>query len=98
MKHTFKAKGKVWKWTTEKAAWHFFTIQKDQATDIKELVEKSNGWGSRRVEVTIGKTKWLTSLFPTKEGEFILPIKKSVRIAERISEGSTIAVTFTNQN
>lgn len=53
------------------------------------------GFGSVRVEVTIGETAWSTSLFPSKElGAYVLPIKRAVREREGISVGDTIAVAI----
>lgn len=54
------------------------------------------GWGSVRVEATIGTTTWTTSVFPdAKTGSFLLPIKKEVRNAEGIGEGDRVRFTLT---
>ncbi|MDH5597100.1 MAG: DUF1905 domain-containing protein [Candidatus Peregrinibacteria bacterium] len=97
MKHTFKTKGELWKWNAEKASWFFITIPKKLSADLKELCEKSSGWGSIRVEITIGNSSWKTSLFPNKTGEYILPVKKAIREAENIKEGDLVEITFINQ-
>ena len=49
------------------------------------------GWGMIPVRARIGKTTWKTSLFP-KDGRYIVPLKTSVRKAERIEEGDTVTV------
>lgn len=93
--HTYSLTTKLWKWNTEKAAWHFLTIDKNTTEEIKFRTEPGlRGFGSVKVEVTIGKTTWLTSIFPTKEGEFLLPVKKSVRDAEEIDDGDTVQFSF----
>jgi hypothetical protein len=46
------------------------------------------------VKVTIGKTRWKTSVFPQKDGTFVLPIKKTVRDSENINQGDTIKITL----
>jgi hypothetical protein len=43
------------------------------------------------VTARIGKTEWKTSLFP-KDGRYILPVKASVRKAESLEEGASVAV------
>ena len=44
------------------------------------------------VEVTVGSTTWRTSIFPdTKSASFVLPVKKAVRLAERLDDGSSVA-------
>ena len=51
------------------------------------------GFGSLRVEVTIGSTTWRTSVFPdTKRGTYLLPVKKQVRTAEGLAGGSVCSI------
>jgi len=96
MKHTFKTEGELWRYNSEKAAWFFITINKALSEDIKALCERGSGWGQVKVEVTIGQTTWLTSIFPEKKGTFLLPVKASVRKAENIKEGDLVKVTLTS--
>ena len=57
---------------------------------------KRRGFGSIKVEVRVGGSKWRTSLFPRKGGDgWFLPLKKPVRLAERLIEGDEIAVELT---
>jgi hypothetical protein len=57
---------------------------------------KRRGFGSVKVEVRIGGSRWKTSLFPRKGGEgWFLPIKKPVRLAEGLVEGDEVAVELT---
>ncbi len=49
------------------------------------------GFGSVRVEATIGKTSWKTSIFPdSRSGTYLLPLKASVRRAEDLVDGDEI--------
>lgn len=86
----------LWIWRTDKApvAWHFLTLPEDTSDVIKELhSDKSKGFGSIKVNVTIGETKWSTSLFPQSETEcYILPVKAAVRKAENIAEDDDVSV------
>ncbi len=51
------------------------------------------GFGSRRVEVTVGATTWRTSVFPDNaSASYLLPVKKAVRVAEGLDEGDEITV------
>lgn len=70
--------------------WHFATINKKVSDKIKKLPILKRGWGSVPVNVLVGKTKWKTSIFPDKEGIYLLPIKKSVRLAEDIRMGMKV--------
>ena len=49
------------------------------------------GWGVIPVTARIGKTAFKTSLFP-KDGRYLVPIKKSVQLAERIDAGDTVTI------
>ena len=53
---------------------------------------KRRGFGSVRVTVTLGDSRWQTSLFPNKDGSWFLPIRKPVRVAEGLTEGDEVAV------
>ncbi len=80
-------RGRVWLYPGENP-WYFVTIPEKQAQDlVKEYVWPRRGFGAIPVEVTIGKTTWRTSIFPDKGGDYVLPIKKQVRMAEEIEDG-----------
>lgn len=80
---TFSAK--LWCYQAEKAAWYFVTLPEDYGGQIKFTRERRVGFGSVRVDVEVGQTRWKTSLFPYKEtGSYILPIKAEVRKKEKL--------------
>jgi hypothetical protein len=77
------------------APWHFVTLPLDLADHIAALAEPK-AFGSVGVRARVGTTVWETSLFPDKgSGSYVLPLKRSVRAAESISEGDTVCVEFT---
>ena len=82
---------KVWLYDGP-SAWHFLTLPKGLGEQLKMLTAgRRQGWGSIRVEATIGATTWRTSVFPdSTSGSFVLPIKKEVRDAERIAAGDSV--------
>ena len=51
------------------------------------------GWGVIPVTVTVGATTATTSLFP-KDGGYLVPIKNSVRLPEKLSVGDNVDVTL----
>lgn len=83
----------VWKWRGE-SAWHFLTVPEDISDEIDEITTgATGGFGSVRVEATIGATTWRTSLFPSNEVEaYVLPVKKAVRLAEDRHDGDLAQV------
>lgn len=52
-------------------------------------------FGSARVDAAIGGTRWPNAVYPDKEsGGWFLPVKKAVRIAEKLEEGARVRVTL----
>ena len=85
----------VWRWR-EDGTWHFLTLPEDVTDDIDDRTPQKAGFGSVRVEATIGATTWRTSVFPEKAtGAFVLPVKKPVRRAEDIDDGDQVEVSLT---
>jgi hypothetical protein len=85
----------LWIWEASgDGSWHFVSLPGDLADDIRaQFSHRAAGFGSVRVEVSIGSSTWRTSVFPDKGREtYVLPVKKAVRAAEGLSEGSTARV------
>ncbi len=76
-----------------KGAWCFLTVPEEPSEDIRLSGAMPAGFGSFRVEVTVGETVWRTSVFPASEC-FVLPMKKAVRKAEAIEVGDVVAVSL----
>lgn len=94
--------GPIWRWTAPSApaAWFFITIDGEagealSATALMRRMEKSiGGFGSLKVTARIGDSEFKTSLFPSKELGWMLPVKASVRKAEGVSEGDVVEVVL----
>ena len=72
------------------------TLPTNLSDEIDDLVPMPGGFGSVKVNVRIGATRWSTSLFPDKSsGSFVLPVKRKIRDAERIDVGDIAEVTVT---
>ncbi len=93
--------GPIWVWRGQakdgsptKTAWYFVTIDGDVAQAIRAAAPgRTAAWGSVYVSATIEGTAWRTSLFPSKNvGGYLLPVKASVRKAERLGEGDIVTV------
>ncbi|WP_310619493.1 DUF1905 domain-containing protein [Flexibacterium corallicola] len=96
---SFSFKASIWLTRNSQAAWHFISVPQDYADQIKFMTGSlSNGWGSVPVMVTIGKSCWQTSIFPDKRsGSYILPVKASIRKAEKLGEGDEAVVKMSLQ-
>jgi hypothetical protein len=84
-------------WVHHGGSWHFVDLPDDDADDIDERYgANAAGFGSTRVEVCIGSSRWRTSIFPdSKRRTYVLPIKKPIRVAEGFGEGATVTVELT---
>ncbi|MBC7522699.1 MAG: DUF1905 domain-containing protein [Sandarakinorhabdus sp.] len=96
--------GPLWLWRGKgkdgeptKTAWHFITIDGDVADAIRAASPgRIAAWGSVYVHVTIGATRWQTSVFPSKNvSGYLLPVKGSVRKSERLADGDVVTVSLT---
>jgi len=92
-KYTFKEK--IWLYTGP-AAWHFVTLPKKIAKEIEDLFGTSQkSFGSIKVDVSLGKTKWQTSIFKdTKANSYLLPVKAEIRNKETIQAGDIVSLTI----
>ncbi|NYD79274.1 DUF1905 domain-containing protein [Arthrobacter cupressi] len=51
------------------------------------------GFGSVKVTATVAGTSWDTSIFPdSKSGSYLLPVKRSIRMAAGLREGDSVEV------
>ena len=74
------------------APWYFVTVPDEASVAIRAVsAVVSYGWGVIPVRVRIAGSAWDTSLFP-KDGRYLVPIKATVRAAERLAEGDTVTV------
>ncbi len=89
--------GDVSIWSGKKADWFFITVPKEVSDHVRYFTSHiQRGFKSVKVKVKIGTSEWETSLFPSKERQsYILPVKKSVRQAEKIGAGDSPKVHIT---
>jgi hypothetical protein len=86
--------GEMWFWKGP-SPWHFVSVPDDAAAALESAsAVVSYGWGMVPVVARIGNTTWSTSLWP-KDGGYIVPIRATVRKAERIDVGDTVTVRLT---
>lgn len=89
-----KFEAQLWVWAIEKGAWYFVSLPRDLSEDLKMLAQPGPGFGSIKVEVNLGESTWRTSIFPDKTRGFLLPIKKTIRDQNHLTEGSTATISL----
>lgn len=91
-------RSELWVWDARRSdGWTFTSLPAGVSEEIRELTAGSRrGFGSVRVRVTIGGSTWLTSIFPdSASGCYVLPVKRSVRVAEGVEAGDPVSVSAT---
>ena len=92
MAWTFDSVVFLWR---EEGNYHLVRLPEAVADDIDEQVPLKNGFGSVKVSVGIGTSRWQTSVFPSKEERtYVMFIKKVIREQEGITLGDKVTVTL----
>lgn len=89
----------LWRWKAREeesgGAWFFVSLPFELSDDIEAESVPVRGFGSVRVEVSVGSSTWRTSVFPSAEEKtYVLPVKKAVRVAEGLVEGGPCSVVL----
>jgi hypothetical protein len=85
----------LWLWDARRTQdWTFVSLPASQSEEIRDLAGGlRRGFGSVRVRATIGSSTWMTSIFPDSQAGYVLPVKRSVRVAEGLDVGDVAVVT-----
>ena len=92
--------GPLWRWTGgTNGTCHFVTIdgaagEALAATALMQRLETGRraGFGSLKVTAQVGKSSFSTSVFPSKDAGWMLPVKAAIRKAEGLAEGDSVTV------
>jgi hypothetical protein len=74
------------------AAWVFARLPEDVSAEFRDLLRPPAGFGSVRVTVTLGGSRWSTSVFPEGSTGYVLPVRKAVRTAEGVDAGDVVRI------
>lgn len=86
---TFRARMFEWRGP---APFHWLPLPEDVCDEVSaRAAQTTYGWGVVPVDVRIGSTQWETSLLP-RDGGYLLPVKKAVRVQEHVDDGDTVTV------
>ena len=83
----------IWKGSDAAGRWYFITVPEEQSAEIKAHGFGSpRGFGSVKVEASIGDVSWRTSVFPLNSGGYLLPVKKDIRTKANLGAGDEVTV------
>ena len=83
----------IWKGSDAAGRWYFITVPEEQSDEIRaHSFGSPRGFGSVKVEASIGKVIWRTSVFPLNSGGYLLPVKAEVRRKADIAAGDEVTV------
>ena len=84
----------LWRWEA-RDAWRFVTVPAELTDAVRLSGGPPRGFGSVRVQATVGATTWRTAVFPdSRRGSYLLPVKKAVRQAEDLDDGDPVTVAL----
>ncbi|MFJ3788681.1 DUF1905 domain-containing protein [Kitasatospora sp. NPDC090091] len=92
----FEFDAELWIWDARRSdSWTFVSLPAEASEEVRDHPGgPPRGFGSRRVQVTVGGSTWQTSIFPdSARGRYVLPVKRAVRKAEGLESGDTASVT-----
>jgi len=90
----FEFTSELYEWSA-RDNWFFVDLPFQVSDAITALPLVPGGFGSVKVEATVGHVTWRTSVFPDdKRGTFVLPIKKEVRTRNSLVTGSQVEVSL----
>lgn len=83
-------------WTSPEGSSHFMSVPEEFSGEIRaHSMLFRRGFGSVRVEATIGAVTWKTSIFPSKSsGGYFLPVKIEVCRKEGLIAGDEVTVAL----
>lgn len=80
---------KVWKYPGL-LGWYFVSLDRVTSKKIRSMYPK----GFVPITATLEGVTWNTSLFPTREGVYLLALKASVRASRGILAGDMVEISY----
>jgi hypothetical protein len=95
MSARYRFSAPLWQWQARRDEWFFVSVPDDISDEIAaRSAGLTGGFNSVPVRVQVGATTWRTSIFPGGDGRYSLPMKKAVRVAEKIERDTQVDVTI----
>ena len=84
----------LWRWEARREFWTFVSLPAELTGEVRELAgDLPRGFGAIRAHARVGAKQWWTSVFPQNaDGQYVLPVKKSVRESNGLELGDDVRV------
>ena len=84
----------LWRWEARREFWTFVSLPAELTGEVRELAgDLPRGFGAIRAHARVGAKQWWTSVFPQNaDGQYVLPVKKSVRDSNGLELGDDVRV------
>lgn len=83
----------LFRWEARRDMWVFARLPDDVSEEIRLQPHPPAGFGSVKVTVTLGRSRWSTSVFPeSADGAYVVAIKGEVRRREGVGVGDRVAL------
>lgn len=91
--NTYTFEAELWAWSARRELWVFAALPEDASAEIGDEPRPPSGFGSVKVWVELGSSRWSTSIFPDSDRKaYVLPVKKVVRDAEGVGVGDVVEI------
>jgi hypothetical protein len=81
----------LFRWEARRDLWVFARLPDDVSEEIRMQPNPPAGFGSVKVTVTLGASRWSTSVFPeSADGPYVVAVKGAVRRAEGVEVGDRV--------
>jgi hypothetical protein len=88
--YRYEFEAELYRWASRRDLWVFAKLPLDVSEEIRLQPHPPAGFDSVKVSVTLGASRWATSIFPESDGRYVVAIKKSVRDREGVELGDTV--------
>ncbi|ERK70541.1 MULTISPECIES: DUF1905 domain-containing protein [Leifsonia] len=87
----YEFEAELFRWEARRDLWVFARLPDDVSEEIRLEPHPPAGFGSVKVMMTLGSSRWSTSIFPeSAEGAYIVSIKGDIRKAEGVGLGDRV--------
>lgn len=81
----------LYEWEARIEKWVFARLPTDVSAEVRAQPHPPAGFDSVKVTVTLGGSRWTTSIFPDGDA-YVVPIKRAVRDREGVDTGDAVRI------